>query len=66
MASAWVGILVDGDDMRAYVSRPETAVQGPGVSVITKHAESISTSGTSRIDCRGKVTSPLPRHYITA
>jgi carboxymethylenebutenolidase len=34
MASEWVSILVDGQDMRAYVSQPETAGKVPGVIVI--------------------------------
>jgi carboxymethylenebutenolidase len=34
MASEWVSILVDGQDMRAYVSQPETTGKVPGVLVI--------------------------------
>ena len=36
MASEWIGILVDGRDMRAYLSRPETTGKVPGVVVITE------------------------------
>jgi carboxymethylenebutenolidase len=34
MASEWVSVLVDGQDMRAYVSQPETTGKVPGVIVI--------------------------------
>jgi carboxymethylenebutenolidase len=34
MASEWVSILVDGQDMRAYVFQPETTAKAPGVLVI--------------------------------
>jgi carboxymethylenebutenolidase len=36
MASEWVSILVDGQDMRAYVSQPESTGKVPGVIVVTK------------------------------
>ena len=34
MASEWISILVDGQDMRAYLSQPETTGKVPGVIVI--------------------------------
>jgi carboxymethylenebutenolidase len=34
MASEWVSILVDGQDMRVYLSQPETADKVPGMIVI--------------------------------
>jgi carboxymethylenebutenolidase len=34
MASEWVSILVDGQDMRVYVSQPETTGKVPAVLVI--------------------------------
>jgi Dienelactone hydrolase family len=32
VASEWVSILVDGQDMRTYVSQPETTGKVPGVN----------------------------------
>jgi dienelactone hydrolase len=34
MASEWISILVDGQDMSAYFSQPETTGKVPGVIVI--------------------------------
>src|SRR5688572_20471165 len=34
MASEWVSILVDGQDMRVYLSQPETTGKVPGVLMI--------------------------------
>jgi dienelactone hydrolase len=34
VASGWISILVDGQDMRAYASPPETTDKVPGVIII--------------------------------
>ncbi|MGH8068946.1 MAG: dienelactone hydrolase family protein [Candidatus Entotheonellia bacterium] len=50
MASEWVSILVDGQDMRAYVSQPETTGKVPGVIVImeafgvNKHIQEVTAT----------------------
>ena len=50
MASEWVSILVDGQDMRAYVSQPETTGKVPGVIVVmeafgvNKHIQEVTAT----------------------
>jgi dienelactone hydrolase len=66
IASEWVSDLVEGDDMRAYVSRPETIAQVPGVSVITPACgvNQYIQGVTDRLSRAGDVV--VARHYITA
>jgi len=67
MASEWVSILVDGKDMRAYVSQPETAAKVPGIVVImeafgvNKHIQ----EGTDRLSREGYVAvAPVLYHRL--
>jgi carboxymethylenebutenolidase len=67
MASEWVSILVDGQDMRAYVSQLETTGKVPGVIVImeafgvNKHIQEV----TDRLSREGYVAvAPVLYHRL--
>jgi carboxymethylenebutenolidase len=69
VASEWVSILVDGEDMRAYISQPETAAEVPGVVVImeafgiNKHIQDI----TDRLSREGYVVvAPVLYHRLAS
>jgi carboxymethylenebutenolidase len=54
MASEWISILVDGQDMSAYFSQPETTGKVPGVIVImeafgvNKHLQEVTDNPSRR------------------
>src|SRR5918999_5390954 len=67
MASEWVSVLVDGQDMRVYLAQPETASKAPGVLVImeafgvNKHIQEV----TDRLAREGYVAvAPVLYHRL--
>jgi carboxymethylenebutenolidase len=69
MASEWVSTLVDGQDMRVYLSQPETTGKVPGVLVImeafgvNKHTQAV----TDKLAREGHVAvAPVLYHRLGA